>query len=230
MTTSSIIVVTMLLFACTAFSDKSSSISYVESFIFDQYIVKHSLTFQPHESVKRQQVFVDNMHFIDSHNSRSNGSFTLAPNKFSHLTHEEFRELRLSKKPTYNMTMPENRQVHLEDAMATSVPKSIDWRNNGVVTEVKDQGNCGSCYAFSTTGAIEGVVALATGRLNSLSEQQIVDCDRHDNGCEGGNQNVAMQYVIENGGLCSEIDYPYTGRKGRCKASSCTPVSQISKW
>ncbi|PON34179.1 Cysteine Protease [Parasponia andersonii] len=106
------------------------------------------------------------------------------------------------------------------------LPESFDWRENGAVTEVKMQGSCGSCWAFSTTGAVEGANFIATGKLLNLSEQQLVDCDhtcdpseKHacDNGCGGGLMTNAYKYLMEAGGLEEETSYPYTGKKGRCK-------------
>ncbi|KAK9705830.1 hypothetical protein RND81_07G085300 [Saponaria officinalis] len=108
------------------------------------------------------------------------------------------------------------------------LPSSFDWRDKGAITDVKMQGTCGSCWAFSTTGAIEGANFLATGKLVSLSEQQLVDCDSTcdlnkktecDSGCSGGLMTNAYRYLIEAGGLEEEATYPYTGKKGECRFS-----------
>ncbi|XP_074267674.1 putative cysteine protease RD19D [Silene latifolia] len=105
------------------------------------------------------------------------------------------------------------------------LPDSFDWREKGAVTDVKMQGTCGSCWAFSTTGAMEGANFIATGKLVSLSEQQLVDCDSTcdlkkkecDSGCSGGLMTNAYRYLIEAGGLEDETAYPYTGKKGVCQ-------------
>jgi len=104
-----------------------------------------------------------------------------------------------------------------------SDPASVNWTAQGVVTPVKNQGDCGSCWAFSTTGSIECNHAIATGQLNSLSEQQLVDCSYTEGnlGCSGGTMDSAFKYVEKAGGLCSEAEYPYTAADGKCQSSTC---------
>ena len=110
------------------------------------------------------------------------------------------------------------------------VPKSQDWRQQNAVTSVKNQGQCGSCWAFSAVGALEGVMSISSGKLVDLSEQQVVDCDTVDQGCHGGLMTNAFDYVMENGGLCSSDSYSYTGRSGECMTTDCDiiPESKIS--
>jgi len=100
-------------------------------------------------------------------------------------------------------------------------PSSRDWRAEGAVTPVKNQGQCGSCWSFSTTGSLEGAWEIATGKLVSLSEQQFVDCDKRDSGCSGGLMDTAFKYAEKNA-LCTEESYSYKGRASSCKASSCS--------
>merc|ERR1712008_630233 len=97
------------------------------------------------------------------------------------------------------------------------LPSSVDWKSKGAVTRVKNQGSCGSCWAFSTTGALEGAWEIATGKLVSLSEQQFVDCDEGDHGCQGGLMDNAFVFAEKNA-LCTENSYPYHAAAGRCKA------------
>jgi len=101
---------------------------------------------------------------------------------------------------------------------------AVDWTTKGVVTGVKDQGQCGSCWTFGTTGGIEGVVALKKGHLTSLSEQQIVDCAGSFGGagCNGGSNDIGFKYA-QSGGLCTEAAYPYTAKDGTCNSKSCSP-------
>lgn len=115
---------------------------------------------------------------------------------------------------------------------------SVDWVSLGAVTPVKDQGSCGSCWSFSTTGAVEGAVQIKTGKLTSLSEQQLVDCDNTSNkqnpgvdmGCNGGMMDRAMKWVGRNGGLCTEGDYPYTAVQGPSCKTTCTnsPYTKVA--
>ncbi|XP_019234964.1 PREDICTED: oryzain beta chain-like [Nicotiana attenuata] len=95
-------------------------------------------------------------------------------------------------------------------------PSALDWRKHGVVTDVKNQGNCGSCWAFSACGSMEGINAIATGELINLSEQELVSCDSSNSGCDGGLMDYAFEWVINNGGIDSASDYPYTASQGTC--------------
>ncbi|CAL5033543.1 unnamed protein product [Urochloa decumbens] len=103
-----------------------------------------------------------------------------------------------------------------------ALPQSVDWRTKGAVTPIKDQGQCGCCWAFSAVAAVEGIVKISTRKLISLSEQELVDCDVHgeDQGCNGGEMDDAFKFIINNGGLTTESNYPYTAQDGQCKAGS----------
>ena len=109
---------------------------------------------------------------------------------------------------------------------------SVDWVSKGAVTPVKNQGQCGSCWAFSTTGSFEGAYQVATGNLVSFSEQNLVSCDTVDDGCSGGLMDNAFGWIKSNGGLCTEDDYPYTsgsGSSGSCK-TSCSKAATLTGW
>jgi len=164
------------------------------------------------------QNFADNDDYIEEHNAKGE-SYTLGHNKFSHMTTTEWREaMRLGlgypTAPKFESThsAPEN----------YSASSSVDWREKGAVTPVKDQGSCGSCWSFSSTGAMEGANQIKSGSLVSLSEQHFVDCDTNgDHGCFGGLMDNAFEWAQSNGGVCSEEAYPYNAKKGDCADKTC---------
>lgn len=165
------------------------------------------------EYERRLTIWQENLEFVLSHNELGK-SYTLGMNIFSDWTYDEFATHALG----YNSSMREPRltsgSFRYED---TNAPQAVDWRKQGAVTEVKNQAQCGSCWAFSAVGAIEGANAIVSGELLSLSEQELIDCDRvHDQGCHGGLMDYAFEFVIKNGGLDTEDDYPYKGNDNTC--------------
>jgi len=174
----------------------------------------------------RYKIWLENLQGIAEHNSKQS-SYKLRLNQFADLTSDEFR-LKVHGKQG-SCYRPGTQKISTSVLAATSSvkrvddPTSVDWTTQGVVTPVKDQGSCGSCWAFSATGSTECNYAIATGTLNSLSEQELVDCsDSEGNeGCDGGDMIYAFEYIEKEGGLCTEDEYPYTGEDGTCKATTC---------
>ena len=181
------------------------------------------------ELQKRFQIFKENVITIFQHNLEKKENYTMGINQFTDMTSTEFEKNVIHSgfiSTTESPSLRGKSKCSQYSYQQIKVPSSIDWRELGAVTPVKDQGQCGSCWSFSATGAMEGAWSIATGNLVSLSEEQLVDCSkRYGNlGCNGGLMDNAFQYAIDNG-MCVESDYPYTastGSSGSCK-STCEP-------
>lgn len=160
------------------------------------------------------------MKFIEAHNAKhaaGEKTFTVGVNQYADMTNEEFRT-RNGFKRSFKVRAP---AVH-EDISVSALPDTVDWTTKGLVTPVKDQGQCGSCWAFSAVASIEGQHAKSTGNLVSLSEQNLVDCSsaEGDMGCMGGLMDYAFEYVIKSKGIDTEQSYPYEAVDDTCKFAS----------
>jgi len=198
----------------------------------------HAKTYSADEHDLRFAVFKDNLEFITYHNTYKYGksaSYDLGLNEFSDMTHQEFKaQMRLGEYSSF-MEMANSHSNaactgadHLLNATMPDQYAKVDWRKEGAVTPIKNQGQCGSCWSFSTTGSTEGVNKIAGNKLVSLSEQQLMDCSKPEGnqGCQGGLMDDAFAYIIKNEGICSEASYPYEGKNGVCK-TACTKVVTI---
>jgi KDEL-tailed cysteine endopeptidase len=173
--------------------------------------------------------FKENFLTIFFHNMDIRQNFTLGINQFSDLTNDEFKKFVHRSSVTGPVTGYGCKSFSSD---ATSAPEMVDWRQKGAVTSVKDQGQCGSCWTFSATGAVEGIWAISKNNLVDLAEQELVDCaqgrDYGSHGCSGGMMDGAFKYIKEYG-QCSNAEYPYTSgvtkTEGDCK--SCNPVAHI---
>jgi C1A family cysteine protease len=171
-------------------------------------------------------VYDSNVARILEHNA-GNYSWTMGVNKFADLTADEFKAMY-----TGGIRIPKKslRAKAVGPFNTTANPTSVDWSQKGAVTPVKNQQQCGSCWAFSTTGSVEGAWFLSNGTLVSLSEQQLVDCSgpEGNQGCNGGLMDYAFQYIIDNKGITTEDAYPYTAQDGTCQAKGKPIAATLS--
>jgi hypothetical protein len=177
---------------------------------FDMFVLAHGKSYaNEQEYHARLRIFRDNMAYARVFNTLGH-SWTLGATPLADLTADEYRSF-------YTGYMVRGPKPVVSSVSHVSIPSSVDWTTQGAVTPVKNQGQCGSCWAFSTTGSIEGAWFLAGHSLVSLSEQQLVSCSGSygNMGCNGGLMDWAFQYVMANG-LTSEANYPYTARTGTC--------------
>ncbi|XP_041979731.1 cathepsin L-like [Aricia agestis] len=175
----------------------------------------------------RMKIFAENKHKIAKHNQRYQKglvSYRLKPNKYADMLHHEFVHTmngfnRTAKHSKGLYKGRESRGATFIAPAHVALPEQVDWRAKGAVTDVKDQGKCGSCWSFSTTGALEGQHFRKTGYLVSLSEQNLIDCSAAygNNGCNGGLMDNAFKYIKDNGGIDTEASYPYEAVDDKCR-------------
>jgi len=197
---------------------------------FSSFVKKYEKRYTHDQFFAKYNIFKANLDLINEHNSRANQSYTLGVNEFADMTLSEFH----SKMTGYNHRQMSKsaRAAFAPKPFKGQLPSSVDWEAAGAVTPIKNQGQCGSCWAFSTTGSVEGITKIETGTLPDLSEQQLVDCSSSygNDGCNGGLMDYAFQYIEANG-LCGEKAYPYQGVTGTCQSSNCDaviPVGQLT--
>ncbi|KAH6818370.1 aleurain-like protease [Perilla frutescens var. frutescens] len=194
------------------------------AFSFARFAHRYGKSYESSEEIQRRfQVYSQNLRMIRSHNKKGL-SYTMGVNEFSDMTWDEFQKHRLGAAQNCSATRKGNHKL-TNDVL----PPSQDWRTSGIVSPVKSQGSCGSCWTFSSTGALEAAYAQAFGKGISLSEQQLVDCAGAFNnfGCNGGLPSQAFEYIKYTGGLETEDAYPYTGKDGVCKYSSENAAIQV---
>mmetsp|Transcript_5990 Transcript_5990/g.9713 ORF Transcript_5990/g.9713 Transcript_5990/m.9713 type:complete len:196 (+) Transcript_5990:25-612(+) len=169
---------------------------------FMRFVAEHGKSYGTKEEFEfRLATFKENFKFIQEFNA-ANNTHKVGINFMADLTHEERKKNnKLAYNPAKGKT-PKHLTGH--------IPEEVNWENEGDVSSVNDQGQCGSCWAFSAVEAVESLHAISTGELVKLSEQQMIDCDSYDMGCGGGLMENAFKYIADNG-LMSAADYPYTG-------------------
>ncbi|XP_060600456.1 procathepsin L-like [Ruditapes philippinarum] len=186
------------------------------------YKVRYGRQYDAVDNIQRRVMWERTIHYIQAHNleySHGLHTYTLGPNQFSDMAPEEFSSLVNG----FNESIELDRNVCSvyappKDITLDKLNKTVDWRTHGYVTNIKDQGMCRSCYAFSATGALEGQQYKTIRQLVSISDKNIIDCsyNQGNKGCDGGTFNNAFKYVMENGGLVAEKSYPYLPRVDKC--------------
>jgi cathepsin F len=197
--------------SCSLESEKS--LNY-----FLKFMKQHNKEYKSTEEfIQRFEIFVENLEKNSEYIHFENEEPMFS--QFFDLTPKEFASTYLTLDPTSLAEQRSKMTRYVRKTTEKVAPDAYDWRDQGAVTPVKNQGTCGSCWAFSTTGNLEGQNKIVNKKLISLSEQQIVDCDTagEDKGCQGGLMDNAFQYIQSEGGLQLEDDYKYTGKDGKCK-------------
>ena len=206
--------------ALTAFLDEGDEWNQFTNFQ-DRFSKKYETI---SELEARFNVFCTNLRKIIIHNLDHSQNFTMGVNQFTDLTPEEFKAQYVSGLKHEVGSFG----CKTYSSSASGAPDAIDWRSKGAVTSVKDQGQCGSCWTFSSTGAVEGAWAISTGQLINLAEQELVDCagaKYGSMGCNGGQMEGAFKYIIEHG-QCALSAYPYTAKDGTCE--KCSAVAHLA--
>lgn len=210
------------------FVPSMATLPYIEHFEnwVEQFRIKFTSENHMYEIFSK---WVINHKYIDTMNSR-NLTYQLGHNQFSGMDEFDFQKYIMNNQYLFNNG--QSYTNYLRSGYNYDLPNYVDWVKAGAVTPVKDQGQCGSCWSFSTTGALEGAYFIKNKNLVSFSEQQLVDCDnfKHggkDHGCNGGLMDNAFDWIHKNGGLCSEDDYPYVSGNGE-KEDCRTTCSEIN--
>uniref|UniRef100_A0ACD5UFC7 Uncharacterized protein n=1 Tax=Avena sativa TaxID=4498 RepID=A0ACD5UFC7_AVESA len=223
---------TVLLLLCCIFASAWTTSQQDEALTMDRFhrwMEQHGKSYATvDEKLRRFEVYRRNVEHIETTNREGKLSYTLGENQFTDLTDEEFLAKYTSRYVVPPPDMTSNEEEEAETVITTRagdvleghggnlsmLPESIDWRAVGAVTPVKDQGDCGSCWAFATVAAVESLNQIKNGNLVDLSEQELLDCGQYN--CISGTASGAILWIWKNGGITTEADYPYTGKKGVC--------------
>ncbi|XP_062094381.1 ervatamin-B-like [Humulus lupulus] len=194
----------------------------------EQWMVEHERTYaNDTEKKSRFEIFKNNLNYIDKFNhEKPNRTYKLGINRFADLTYQEFRRYFTGFKVPSGENTNNDNSFKYQNLTLDNIPTSVDWRKKGAVTAVKNQGQCASCWAFSAVAAVEAITQIRTGKLVSLSEQQLLDCVSKNDGCNTGFMEYAFEYIIQNNGITTETNYPYEGGQSSCDTAA--PAAKIT--
>ncbi|KAK8805866.1 hypothetical protein WA158_002522 [Blastocystis sp. Blastoise] len=213
-----------LIFIVSVFASLHQNEFYTNQ--FGVYINQFGKKYEKTEYNYRLEVFRNALDFIENEN-RKNHTYMLGFSPFLDMTREEFKSSKISSCLLTKNRPSLRKTVKLD---TSNIPSSVNWVTRGAVNKVKNQQNCGSCWAFSAVGSIESVVAIHTGILYSISEQNLIDCDPNNHGCSGGTMENAFLFAINRPGLCTESAYPYEAISGTCRDAYCRKVGFIGDY
>lgn len=187
---------------------------------WNAYKAEHGKEYERSEDLVRRAIWEKNVDIVAKHNaqaSKGTHTYTLEMNKYADMTSEEFVNMYNGYKQSEGEKQQALKTFHMPKDF--KVPDSVDWRTQGYVTPIKDQKQCGSCWAFSAVASLEGQHFNKTGQLVSLSEQNLVDCSgaQGNQGCNGGLMDQAYDYIKANNGIDTEQSYPYAGVDQSCR-------------
>jgi cathepsin F len=196
---------------------------------FNEHAEKHNLTFSTNEERDaRFRVFASNYLKMEKASiNNDDATYTLGFNKFSTIGPKEFKRTYANLK--ISVSDYANKTVKTGIKVKGAAPESFDWREKGAIGPVKDQGSCGSCWAFSAVGNLEALYHIRDGKHETISEQELVDCDKVDDGCHGGLMENAFSYAENSKGIMREVHYPYTGRHLNCKSTDKVKYGQVNR-
>ncbi|KAL4435113.1 hypothetical protein ABPG74_003606 [Tetrahymena malaccensis] len=226
-----IALITLLLVVSPIIAESTNNFSVSALFAYNKWRYANKRTyFSLEEQQFRQQIFFETHQRIENHNQNPEATYKLAHNQFSDMPQEEFASRVLMKSAQIvprDAVQAQNNSTQQQTAQEAQLPASFDWRDYGILSDVKDQGQCGSCWAFSTTGILEALYYMENRQKISFSEQQLVDCAVNSNGfnsygCSGGWPEEALKYVSKFG-ILKEEQYPYLAADSKCKVT--TPTS-----
>jgi len=210
------VLIIFALLACSALASTHIDAQEMKS-LWSSWKIYYGKAYTLAEEAARFAIFEENYKKVIQNNA-VNEEVKFAMNKFADLTSTEFKTIYAS-----GYTKKNNRVAPTDFEQVGDLPATVDWRSKGAVTKVKDQGQCGSCWTFATTGVLEGFYQITKGKLLSFSEQQIVDCDKNDDGCDGGDPVEALTYTADNG-VELELTYPYKAEDGTCKFKKAVAI------